>query len=159
MLVRAYADPDIQRWHGRSLSHDQAEEWVAYEGSRWATDLGGSWAITRSDVVLGRVGLNDMSLAEACAGVTYWVLPEARGRGVAVAALLAVVDWAFDELGLHRLELNHSTANVASCRVAVRTGFLEEGTKRSRALHLDGWHDMHAHAVLADDPRQTGRSA
>jgi RimJ/RimL family protein N-acetyltransferase len=60
--------------------------------------------------------------------------------------------WSFDVLGLHRLEINHSTANPASCRVAERAGYIGEGVKRNSALHLDGWHDMHQHARLATDP-------
>ena len=42
-------------------------------------------------------------------------------------------------------------ANPASCRVAVKAGFREEGVRRGAALHADGWHDMHVHALLADD--------
>lgn len=84
---------------------------------------------------------------------TYWVLSADRGRGLAPLALGAVIDWAFDTAGFHRLELHHSTLNGASCRVATKAGFAVEGTKRAHALHRDGWHDMHAHAILADDPR------
>jgi hypothetical protein len=66
--------------------------------------------------------------------MTYWVLPQARGRGVAALALGAVADWAFDAVGFHRLELDHSTQNAASCRVATKAGFAPEGTRRARAL-------------------------
>lgn len=59
--------------------------------------------------------------------------------------------WAFDPLGLHRVELNHSTENAASCRVAQRAGFPLEGTKRREHRHSDGWHDMHVHARLESD--------
>jgi RimJ/RimL family protein N-acetyltransferase len=79
------------------------------------------------------------------------VLPGARGRRVASRALSAVTAWSFATLGLHRVEVSHSTANVASCRVAEQAGFAAEGTKRGEALHADGWHDMHLHARLASD--------
>ena len=152
-LVRAYDDPDIHRWHCRSLSLTDAESWVSHERQRWQQDLGSSWAITRNDSLCGRVGIGGVHLDEGRAGVTYWVLPGARGQGVATLALGAVVEWAFGTAGFHRLELDHSTLNAASCRVAMKAGFAVEGTKRAQALHLDGWHDMHAHAMLADDPR------
>lgn len=150
-LERAYADPEIYRWHARSMSLAQAELWIDYELGRWAQELGGSWAITSGPAVLGRVGIGGVSLGEARAGVTYWVLPEARGRGIASRAVCTVADWAFDDVGFHRLELDHSTSNPASCRVAVKAGFAAEGVLRGRALHLDGWHDMHAHGRLAAD--------
>lgn len=152
-LVRAYADPDIHRWHSRSMSLDQAESWVDFEAARWQREQGGSWAVTRNEALLARVGLGGVSLAEARAAISYWVLPEARGRGVAPLAVGAVADWAFDVVGFHRLELDHSTRNAASCRVATKAGFAAEGTRRARGLHLDGWHDMHVHGLLAGDPR------
>jgi RimJ/RimL family protein N-acetyltransferase len=157
-LVRAYADADIRRWHARSLSLAEATSWTAHELNRWAEDRGSSWAITEVGAgFVGRVGIGGVSLEEARAGATYWVLPEARGRGVAPLALGAVADWAFDEVGFHRIELDHSTKNPASCRVALKAGFTLEGTRRARALHLDGWHDMHAHGLLASDPRPRRR--
>ena len=67
------------------------------------------------------------------------------------AAVTALADWALDVVGLHRLELYHATANEASCRVALKTGFAPEGTKRSAVLHEDGWHDMHLHARIKGD--------
>ena len=157
-VARAYADPDIHQWHARSMSLAQAVEWVEYEVGRWEQERGGSWAITLDDALLGRVGIGGVSLDEARAGVTYWVLPEARGHNVASRAVGDVADWAFDYVGFHRLELDHSTKNPASCRVATKAGFMGEGIKRGRALHLDGWHDMHVHGLLADDLR-SGRSA
>jgi RimJ/RimL family protein N-acetyltransferase len=63
--------------------------------------------------------------------------------------VIALCRWAFEKAGFHRIELEHSTANDASCRVAVKAGFHEEGIRRSAALHADGWHDMHVHALLA----------
>lgn len=141
------------------MSLTEAQSWIDYELNRWGQERGGSWAITRDGSLLGRVGIGGLSLEEARAEVTYWVLPQARGRGVAPLALGAVADWAFDDVGFHRLELNHSTKNGASCRVAVKAAFAAEGTKRGQALHLDGWHDMHAHALLADDARPRRRDS
>ena len=152
-LVRAYQDPDIHRWHARSMSLAEAESWVEYELDRWEQERGCGWAITRAGSLLGRIAIGGVALDEARAGVSYWVMPEFRGQGVATLALGVIVDWAFDHVGFHRLELDHSTENEASCRVATKAGFVPEGTKRSQALHLDGWHDMHSHGLLARDDR------
>ena len=70
---------------------------------------------------------------------------------MATAATVAVARWAVAELGLHRLFLLHSTANPASCRVAVKAGFALEGTLRSAMRHPDGWHDMHLHGLVPGD--------
>jgi RimJ/RimL family protein N-acetyltransferase len=107
--------------------------------------------VVDAGTVVGQVGLRRANLAEGLAAVSYWVLPVARGRRVASRALGALTEWSFRTLGLHRLALSHSTANVASCRVAQRAGFAAEGTKRGEGRHADGWHDMHLHARLRTD--------
>ena len=153
-LVRAYSDPEIGQWHARTMDAREAQEWIRVRGDRWEAETGGDWAVTEDDgEVVGRMGFRRLELAAGLGEVAYWVLPEARGRGVARRALCALSDWAFHRLGLHRLELLHATGNVGSCRVAETAGFAVEGTLRQLVLHADGWHDMHVHARLAGDPR------
>lgn len=154
-VVRAAFDvPDIQRWHARRLdSLDEARDWIAMWPTRWREETAASWAIVdnRADEPIGQTGLREISLLEGLSQVSYWVLPDARGAGVAVRAARALTAWTFDVLGLHRISLEHSTANEASCRVASKLGFAVEGTLRGSARHADGWHDMHVHARLRTD--------
>jgi RimJ/RimL family protein N-acetyltransferase len=149
VLVRAYADPAIRRWHVRSMDEAEARAWVRERQAMWAAETGGDWAVEDGGTPAGRVALRKLDLREGCGEVGYWVLPEARGRGVASRALAALGDWLLGEGGLHRLELDHSVENRASCRVAENAGFAAEGVKRASVLHEDGWHDMHLHARLA----------
>jgi RimJ/RimL family protein N-acetyltransferase len=148
-LVTAYADEAIRRWHGKTMTEDEAREWIASWPVRWAAETGADWAVTARDTVIGRVGVRRLFLAEGFGEAAYWVLPAARGRAVATRALTAVTDWMF-ALGLHRMELAHSTRNRPSCRVADKAGYAYEGTMRGRGLHADGRHDMHLHARLRD---------
>ena len=60
------------------------------------------------------------------AEIGYWVKREARRRGVALAAARLVVDWAFAELGVERLELLTYPGNEASQALAGRLGFTRE---------------------------------
>lgn len=147
-VVAAYQEPEIQRWHVRSMTHPEATKWIEAAGRSWSEGAGASWAVEFEGVFAGRMTLK-FYLDDAHAGVGYWTRGVARGQGIAPRALAAATRWAFD-VGLHRVELEHSTANPASCRVAVKAGFDPEGTRRRSTLHADGWHDMHVHARIAD---------
>jgi len=154
VVVEAFQDPAIQLWHGRRAdSEDEAREWITQWRAAWAAESGANWAVAdaRSGAVAGRLSLRALDLGTGQAELAYWTHPAARGRGVAQRAVAAVTAWAFAEAGFHRLELMHSVANHASCRVATKSGFALEGTRRSALLHADGWHDMHLHARLRDD--------
>lgn len=158
-LAEAYSDLSIQRWHVRSMSEDEAAAWIERWRERWRDETGAGWAMATAAGVLGQISLRRLSLADGDGEVSYWVLPAARGRHVATRGLRALTGWLFAELNLHRLELTHSTLNPASCRVATNAGYRLEGTKRGEALHTDGWHDMHLHGRLLDDPEADIRRA
>ena len=149
-LVAAYADPVVQHWHGERLDEAEAEEYADEWAAHWKACRRAGFALVRRDEVVGRFTLRDVDLEQGSAEVTYWVLACARGQGLAPLAVERLAAWAYDDLGMHRLTLMHSTANEASCRVATKTGFVLEGSARSSLLHDDGWHDMHLHARLAD---------
>lgn len=147
-FLSAYQDDEIRRWHTRRpVTEPQVREWFDAYRQDWKHERGGHWAIARDDgEVLGRIALRGLDFDDGTAGAAYWVLPAARSSGAATHALLALTTWALDEIAFHRLELDHSTRNPASCRVATKSGYLLEGTKRSAAVHDDGRHDMHLHA-------------
>lgn len=151
-LVAAFAVPDIQRWHLRQIDdEEEAITWVDGWRRNWDQESDASWAVvdTADDRVVGQAGLRTVMLFAATAQLSYWVLPDARGAGVAARAARRVSRWAFDVVHLHRLFLVHSTLNTASCRVAAVAGFDLEGTLRDYLLHTDGWHDVHMHGRLA----------
>ncbi|GAB3835591.1 GNAT family N-acetyltransferase [Dactylosporangium cerinum] len=150
----AFTTPDIQRWHMRSIDgDDEVQQWIDDWATAWQAETDAGWAIVRTgdDQAIGQASLRTLALFAAQAQVSYWVVPAARGARVAARATRALTDWAFQTLRLHRVFLLHSTANPASCRVALEGGFPAEGTLRGHMLHADGWHDMHVHARLSTD--------
>ncbi|WP_225732154.1 MULTISPECIES: GNAT family N-acetyltransferase [unclassified Nocardia] len=149
-VLIAYTDPVTRQWHNRVVDteHDARkliEEWL----HGWTAGTDALWAVIDGDTFAARIGLRRFNIRDASAEIGYWAMPTARGRGVVPRAVDAVTDWAFGEIGFHRIELNHSVHNPASCRVAEKTGFALEGVKRAAAMHADGWHDMHLHARVA----------
>jgi len=128
--MQAFADPAIQRWHvRRAESVDEAGEWITAWQRGWAEESEFNWAVAeqRTGTLLGRASLKGVDLYDGSAGLAYWMVPAARGRGLCSQAAQVLCRWAFEDAGFHRFGLAHSTANYASCRVAVKGGFHEEG--------------------------------
>lgn len=154
-VVAAFGDPDIQHWHFRRFDTDaEALGWIREGLDAWRAERSATWAVVeRADGrIAGRVSIH-LRLEDGHGEVAYWLLPWARGQGVATRACVAATRWAHD-LGLHRVQLEHSTRNDASRRVAERAGFTVEGCRRGANLHDDGWHDMQLWSHLSTDVRR-----
>jgi ribosomal-protein-alanine N-acetyltransferase len=88
--------------------------------------------------------------------VGYWLLPEARGKGLATRAVTLVSRWALGELALMRLAPFTEPSNRRSQRVAERSGFHREGVLRSYT-EIDGRSvDNVAYSLLPSDLEQRG---
>ena len=85
------------------------------------------------------------------AHVGYWIDEGFAGRGIIPTAVAMTSDFAFDELHLHRLEINVRTENSASLQVVKKLGFRAEGL-RERYLHINGdWRDHMCFVLLEGD--------
>jgi RimJ/RimL family protein N-acetyltransferase len=138
-VAAACQDGEIERWLPlvpQPYTEDDARFYV--EDCIRAEDDRRPFAIT--DASTGDViGSIDMHINRLQTGhIGYWVAAHARGRGVASDALRALSRWAFESLGLGRVELVTDPENVASQRVAERAGFQREGILRSIILERDG---------------------
>lgn len=83
--------------------------------------------------------------------LAYWITPEEWGNGYATAAGRLVVNYAFSELGLHRLEATAYASNAASQRVLEKLGFTQEGVARKRILVDSEWVDNIQYGLLSEE--------
>ncbi|RJL33527.1 GNAT family N-acetyltransferase [Bailinhaonella thermotolerans] len=77
--------------------------------------------------------------------------PAERGKGHAEAMVRHVVDHAFGELGLHRVELGVYVQNAGAIRVYERLGFVREGLAREVAHAGGEWWSAYEMSVLAGE--------
>jgi len=133
-IERGIHDPDVIRAFGHPTF--SAEQLLELNRGRWDRGEAATFAICdQADECLGHVFVN--LTAERRGSVGYWLLPEARGKGIATRAVRLVSRWALHDVGLGRLGLLTEPSNVGSLRVAERSGFKREGLLRSYA-EIDG---------------------
>ena len=83
--------------------------------------------------------------------VGYWVDRSLAGNGLASEATVLLLRFAFEELGLHRVEIAIVPRNTASRRVVEKIELREEGVAL-RYLEIDGrWEDHVRYALTAEE--------
>jgi RimJ/RimL family protein N-acetyltransferase len=131
-----------------------AVRWVGRYVRGWQDGSCAGFAIlSRETAFLGLAGIVDLDLRARQGEIGYVVVVEARGRGVAGRALRLVTGWAFEGLGLERVELRIDVDNEPSIRVAERAGYRREGVLRSLHFKEDLRADLAVYSLVAGDPR------
>ncbi|WP_405561589.1 GNAT family N-acetyltransferase [Streptomyces sp. NBC_01180] len=158
VLLRGVTDPEYLRWNTplRPIADlADAREAIRYRSEGWLSGKLAHFAVAEGGEIVGGVGLSGIDRHMCQAAVGYWMLPGLRGRGIATRAVELCTRWAFEQEGIHRIELRHAVDHMASCRVAERCGYAYEGTRRDgmhQAQRPGTYRDAHQHARLATDP-------
>jgi ribosomal-protein-alanine N-acetyltransferase len=114
----------------------------------------------RSRALVGVVNLNEIVRGSfRCAYLGYYAFHPHSGRGYMSAGLELVLQRAFRELGLHRVEANIQPDNERSIALVERFGFRREGFS-PRYLKIRGrWRDHERWALLREEHAGTARSS
>lgn len=148
-VVEQCTDQASVRWTTVPLGyrHDDAVGFVVRsvpEG--WETDRAWTFAIETTHPDGRRRFAGSVSLrneGDRRAELAFGAHPAVRGRGVMTTAVNLLLDWGFAERDLHTVIWLANVGNVASRRVAWKTGFTFGGTLRRwlshRGEYLDGW--------------------
>jgi len=110
--------------------------------------------LEREDVPTLHRWLNDPRVLAALIGD-----PADWGQGYASAAKALLCRYAFDTLGLHRLESHTLAGNLASQRHLLKNGYRQEGVFRSRVFRAGAWHDTVHFGLLSEDWRRQSEPA
>lgn len=153
-LQSSFAYPDVRLWNPQLASDRDVAEFVTARND-WSEGTHASWVVAQAGAagrLVGYVSLHHIDAANVNAEIGYWTAPWARDRGYAVLSVRAAVTFAFETVGLVRVQLLHAVENEGSCRVALAAGFVIEGTSRQSYRFGDGLlHDEHLHSRLRSD--------
>jgi ribosomal-protein-serine acetyltransferase len=129
-------------WCHPGYSLDEARSWLELQVRAFEQSTAFEFAIVAADgKYLGACGLNQIDTLNHRANLGYWVRTSASRRGVATHAVRSLREWAFRNTDLLRLEVVIAVGNIASQRVAEKTGATREGVLKHRLLLHGVAHD------------------
>lgn len=113
------------------------------------------WILPRgneaSGKIMGVLGFSCIMYEPFCSALVYYKLDEEQtGQGYVHEAMQTLLEIAFRELRLHRLEANIMPRNERSLNVVRRLGFQEEGLAK-KYLKINGVWEDHIHMVLLNE--------
>ena len=168
ITLRAWEETDIERGfdavtrnreHLQQFMHWMSPEYSIESSRKFMTDgiakreskesLG--LGIFRGDKLLGSVGFVKFDWTPRRTEIGYWISKDEEGKGIITRATKLLIDYAFDELDMNRVEIRCSTENIRSAAVPERLGFKKEGHLRQAEFRNGHMHDFYIYGLLREE--------
>lgn len=81
----------------------------------------------------------------------YWISEDLQGNGLVTRSCRALLDFAFDEIKLNRLEIHVAVGNDRSAAIPERLGFTQEGVLRGMGWRAGKHVDLIIYGMLASE--------
>ncbi len=145
-------DPEVARFTGSKPSFCREEVLAFFQSSLQDEDRYLFLLISPEGRILGESVVNqiDSNLRSANFRIALFHSAQ-RGRGLGTWMTETVRDFAFGQLGLHRLELDVYSFNPRAIRVYEKAGFRREGVLRDAVADREGYGDDILMAILEDE--------
>lgn len=127
----------IQMWLKQLSENNSYNLGIRYQGS-----------------LAGTISLHGMDWRNSQASIGYYLAENMQGKGIMIRAAKAIIDHAFFELGLNRIEIRCGRMNVKSQAIPKKLGFIHEGIIQDGEFINGGFHDLFVYGMLS---RQWGK--
>lgn len=146
-------DPEVLRFTDESSEVFTLERLRSWYGSRSDQRDRLDLAVTdrASGELVGEVVLYEWDAAARSCIFRTLIGPRGRNRGLGTEATRLIVGHGFEQLGLHRIQLEAYGHNHRALRVYEKVGFVVEGVRREADLRDGQWVDWVVMAILEDE--------
>jgi len=138
-------------WATDGYTEMSAREYITIARMRWDEHTFYAFAITRQEEIVGVCTLSSIHPIYRFCNLGYWVRTSCHGQGIAGRAAQLVARFAFEHLGLIRVEIVIAVGNQASIRVAEKIGAHDEGVLLNRMVVGRSIYDAHMYSLLPSD--------
>lgn len=161
-LFAIHSDIDWMRWYGVDpvLDRSQAEQLAELFAGWFRAGTGFRWGLERlqDGRLIGSCGLFRWNKSWHNCVIGYEIARDCHAQGYMREALVAVLDYGFNDMQLHRIQAETHPDNARSIGLAMRLGFQFEGMHRGQAFWGHRFHDLNCYSLLEDEWRARRRN-
>lgn len=99
----------------------------------------------------GIIGYHTIDWGNKNVEIGYWLAKEYEGKGIMTKACRALIDYAFDEYQLHRVQIRCAVENHRSRALIERLGLIQEGIMRQAEFLYDHYVDLYVYGITVDE--------
>lgn len=138
-------------WVTDDYSIETARDFVKTNLIEFAANNTFAAAVSLNEKIVGTIGLHHLDSTNKSVQIGYWLGKNAQGKGLATKCSRVLIDYAFRDMNLNRIQINCNVDNVKSRRIPERLGFKLEGIHRQVEWLNNEFRDWAVYAMLADE--------
>ena len=139
----------FMEWIKPDYSINDANQYIERSIEGRDTKKGLSFGIIRGQDFIGSIDLSYFDEGPKATEIGYWIDSNYEGKGIISRAVSELIDLAFSELGMNRVQIRCATANVRSAAIPERFGFIKEGVQRQAIIRDGKLYDFAIYGLLA----------
>jgi ribosomal-protein-serine acetyltransferase len=138
-------------WLKDDHSIENTRDFIRRNLMQFADKKGFAIAIWHRDEMAGQIEYNYIDWANRKTEIGYWLGASFQGKGLATKSCRVLIDHAFKELKLNRVEMRCGAENKRSRKIPQKLGFREEGVVRQAEWLHDRFVDLVVYGMLASE--------
>ena len=138
-------------WLDTTTKLEDTEHFIRSGMASRAANKSLSTVVLYEGEIVGVAGLNQINWSNRTATIGYWLGEAYQGRGIMTMAARALIDYAFNQLDLHKVEIRVASGNIKSRSIPKRLGFVEEGCIRQAEWLYDHYVDHIVYGLLVKE--------
>lgn len=138
-------------WLDTTQTVDDTRHFIQLTRDRYQDKQGFAAALCYHQKIVGIAGLNGIDWADRRSSIGYWIAERYQGKGLITNACKAILNHAFSELNLNRIEILCAAENTRSQAVPKRLGCTYEGTLRDAQWLNDHFVNHQIYSILQRD--------
>lgn len=138
-------------WVDRSDSPEVTRQFIKDSRRRYENKEAMSAGIWYNGQLAGAIGIVQYDWYNRKMEIGYWVSTDRQGKGIITRSVAAMIEDAFQNLGLNRVEIQCATENLRSRAVPERLGFKRDGVMRESSLLNNEFVDKVIYSMLASE--------
>jgi len=139
-------------WVDKTKSVEDVEKMIQEYNERREKGEGLNFGIWYQAKLIGVISFAYIDKERRKAGIAYWLDNDYQGKGIITKSCKYLIEYGFNNLNLHRIEISCAEGNSKSRAIPKRLGFTEEGIfKESELIRGGKLVDNHYYALLKQD--------
>jgi ribosomal-protein-serine acetyltransferase len=138
-------------WVDTNATLENSKHFIQSTIEQHELNLGFQCGIWFHDTFAGIIGFQRIDSMNRNVEIGYWLGEKFQGHGIMTKACRTLVDYAFYEYQLHRVQIRCATGNTKSNAIIERLGFIKEGKTRQAEFLYDLYVDLYIYGMTADE--------